>query len=83
MEYRGKCGFLELCSKVRDKLTYQINTWVGTHTCARILNKKLANSKWVSKVVVEKRQSSRKVKVYDIMAELISKYSVGITKGRA
>src|ERR1044072_6839948 len=38
---KGKCGFLALCSKVGDRHTYQIKTWVRTHTCARVLNKKL------------------------------------------
>lgn len=40
VECRGKCGFLELCSKVGEIHTYQIKTWVGTHTCARVLNNK-------------------------------------------
>jgi len=34
-------------------------------------------------IVVEKRQSTKKVNVNELMAELRSKYSVGITKGRA
>ena len=75
--------FLALCSKVGDRHTYQINTWVGTHTCARVLNNKTANAKWVSKLVVEKRKSQGKVKVSEIMSELRRKYSVGITKGKA
>ncbi|XP_058756990.1 uncharacterized protein LOC131630222 [Vicia villosa] len=83
VECRGKYGFTALCSKVGDKHTFQLKTWVGTHTCSRVLNNKSANSKWVSKVVVEKRHQSGKVKVSDLMAELRSKYLVGISKGRA
>ncbi|XP_058756954.1 uncharacterized protein LOC131630180 [Vicia villosa] len=83
VECKGKCGFLALCSKVGDSHTYQIKTWVGTHTCARVLNNKSANSKWVSKLVVEKRKSQGKVKLSEIMAELRQKYAVGITKGKA
>lgn len=40
VECKGKCEFLALCSKVGDWHTYQIKTWVGMHTCARVLNKK-------------------------------------------
>ncbi|XP_058756746.1 uncharacterized protein LOC131629959 [Vicia villosa] len=83
VECKGKCGILALCSKVGDSHTYQIKTWVGTHTCARVLNNKSANSKWVSKLVVKKRKSQGKVKLSEIMAELRQKYSVGITKGKA
>ena len=83
VECQSKCGFLALCSKVGGSLTYQIKTWVGTHTCARVLNNKSANSKWVSKLVVEKRKSQGKVKLSEIMSELRQKYSVGITKGKA
>ncbi|CAI8615148.1 unnamed protein product [Vicia faba] len=74
VECKSKCGFLALCSKVGGSLTYQIKTWVGTHTCARVLNNKSANSKWVSKLVVEKRKSQGKVKLSEIMSELRQKY---------
>ncbi|CAI8605785.1 unnamed protein product [Vicia faba] len=83
VECKSKCGFLALCSKVGGSLAYQLKTWVGTHTCARVLNNKSANSKWVSKLVVEKRKSQGKVKLSEIMSELRQKYSVGITKGKA
>ncbi|CAI8591544.1 unnamed protein product [Vicia faba] len=83
VECKSKCGFLALCSKVGGSLIYQLKTWVGTHTCARVLNNKSANSKWVSKLVVEKRKSQGKVKLSEIMSELRQKYSVGITKGKA
>lgn len=83
VECRGKCRLLALCSKVRDKHTYQIKTSIRTHTCDKVLNNESANSKWVSKVQVEKRNSSGKDKVSYIMVEFRRKYSVGIIKGRA
>lgn len=59
VECRAKCGFVALCSKLGDKHTYQLKTWVRTHSCARVLENKSASSKWVStNIVVEKRQST-------------------------
>ena len=82
VECKSKCGFLALCSKVGGSLTYQIKTWVGTHTCARVSNNKSANSKWVSKLVVEKRKSQGKVKLSEIMSELRQKYQWALPKGK-
>lgn len=48
VECKGKCDFLALCSKVGGSLAFQIITWVGTHTCARVLNNRSAKSKWVA-----------------------------------
>lgn len=36
VECRGKCDFLALCSKMGDRRTYQLKTWVGTHMCKGI-----------------------------------------------
>ena len=52
VECKGKCGFLGLCSKVGGSKTFQIKTWVGTHTCAMVLNNRSAKSKWVAKAMV-------------------------------
>lgn len=82
VEFRAKCGFLALCSKVGDMHAYQIKKWVGIHTYARVLNKKSVNAKWMSKLVVEKRKSMGKVKVSEMMSELRMKYFIGITKGK-
>lgn len=54
VECNGKCGFLALGSKFGGRLTFQINTCMGTHTCARVLNNRSSKSKWVTKVVVNK-----------------------------
>ncbi|XP_058765869.1 uncharacterized protein LOC131639388 [Vicia villosa] len=83
VECKGKCGFLALCSKVGSSKTYQIKTWVGTHSCARVLNNRCAKSKWVAKYVVNKMQSSEKVKIADIIQDIRKTYSVGITPSRA
>lgn len=53
-----KCDFLVLCPKVGHKHTYVIKIFVDTHTCARILNNKSASSKWVTKTVVKRIQTS-------------------------
>ncbi|XP_058783754.1 uncharacterized protein LOC131658483 [Vicia villosa] len=84
VECRSKCGFLAHVSKVGDRHTYQLKTWVGTHTCARVLNNKSANSQWVAKAVVEKLHSVEKVRVSEIMStDMRRNHSVGITKGKA
>ncbi|XP_058769641.1 uncharacterized protein LOC131643444 [Vicia villosa] len=83
VECKGKCGFLALCSKVGSSKTYQIKTWVGTYSCARVLNNGCAKSKWVAKSVVNKMQSSEKVKIDDIIQDIRKTYSIGITPSRA
>lgn len=74
---------MALCSKVGGSQTFQIKTWMGTHTCARVLNNRSAKSKWVAKVVVNKMQTCEKVRFADIMKDMRKNYSVGITPGRA
>ncbi|XP_058783990.1 uncharacterized protein LOC131658743 [Vicia villosa] len=83
VECKAKCGFLVLCSKVGHKHTYAIKTLVDTHTCARVLNNRSANSRWVAKHVVKKMQSSENVRIRDIMQDVRQKFSVGITVARA
>lgn len=83
VECKGKCEFLALCNKVGGRHTYQLKIWVETHICARILNNKQSNVKWVSKLVVEKRKSQGKVKFFKIMYELRMKYYVYTTKGKS
>lgn len=73
VECKGLCGFLGLCSKVGGNMTFQIKTWVGTHTCARGLNNTSAKSKWVAKVVVNKTQISQKVRIDDIIQDMRKK----------
>ncbi|XP_058741808.1 uncharacterized protein LOC131614203 [Vicia villosa] len=83
VECKAKCGFLMLCSKVGHKHTFAIKTIKDTHTCARVLDNKYANSKWVAKVVVKKMQTSDKVRICDIIQDMRINYLVGITVARA
>ncbi|XP_058742255.1 uncharacterized protein LOC131614714 [Vicia villosa] len=80
---KAKCGFLMLCSKVGHKRTFAIKTIVDKHTCARVLDNRSANSRWVAKAVLKKMQSSQDVRITDIIQDLRQNYSVGITVARA
>ncbi|XP_058749183.1 uncharacterized protein LOC131622170 [Vicia villosa] len=80
---RANCGFLMLCSKVSHKRTFAIKTIVDKHTCARVLDNKSANSRWVAKIVLKKMQTSQDVRITDIIQDLRQNYSVGITVCRA
>ena len=53
------------------------------HTCERVFDNKNVKSKWVANVMVEKFQCDSKVSMRDIIHEIRSKYSTGITKCRA
>ncbi|XP_058776819.1 uncharacterized protein LOC131651168 [Vicia villosa] len=79
----AKCGFLMLCSKVGHKRTFDIKTIVDKHTCARVLDNRSANSRWVAKAVLKKMQSSQDVRITDTIQDLRQNYSVGITVSRA
>lgn len=54
-----------------------------THKCVSVLNNKSTNSKWVSKLVMEKRKPMGKVTVYEIMIEMSIRHFAGITIGKA
>lgn len=64
---KAKCGFLVLCSKVDHNHTYAINTLVNTHICARVLNNRSANSKWVDNAIVKKMKTFEIMKIHDRM----------------
>lgn len=81
--YKGKYGFLTLVSKVGNKHMYKMKKWIGTHTCGRVLNNSSVTFKWVAKMVVTKMTSSDGVKIHDIVSEIKSNFSVGITMSRA
>ncbi|KAK2456219.1 hypothetical protein QL285_003603 [Trifolium repens] len=83
IECVNDCGFIAHYSRVGQKHTYKIKTWHGTHYCPRTLNNRFATSKWVSKSVVKKLMVTDKVKVTDIMQDMRSSYSVGISFNRA
>jgi hypothetical protein len=80
---RGNCGFLAFASKVGNKQTYRLKTYSGPHTCPRVTNNKTANSKWISKTVAKRMATSDNVKLREIVHEIRSTYSVGITMNRA
>ncbi|XP_058733542.1 uncharacterized protein LOC131605168 [Vicia villosa] len=79
----AKCGFLVLCSKVAHKHTFAIKTLVDTHTCARVLDNKSANSRWVAKHVVKRLQTSDNVRIRDIMQDIRQNFVVGIIVSKA
>jgi hypothetical protein len=85
LECKKKCGYKILCSKVGDKETYAIKTKKEdmAHTCIRSLNNKCANSKWVSKAVVKKMQTSEKVRMQDIILDMRRNYVLNITPSTA
>jgi hypothetical protein len=70
---------------VGDKETYAIKTKKEdmVHTCIRSLNNKCANSKWVSKAVVKKMQTSEKVRMQDIILDMRRNYVLNITPSTA
>ena len=65
------------------KHTFAIKTLVDTHTCARVLENKYANSRWVAKHVIKRLQSSDNVRIRDIMQEIRQKNYVEITVAKA
>ncbi|XP_058767169.1 uncharacterized protein LOC131640807 [Vicia villosa] len=83
VECKANCGFSMLCSRVGQKETFAIKTIKDTHTCARVLENRSANSRWVAKYVVKKMQTTNTVRISDIIQDMRKNYSVGITIGRA
>lgn len=79
---KGKYGFLVLVSKVGNKHTYKMKKWVGTHKCGRVLNNSFVTSKWVAKTVAARMASSDGIKICNIVFEIRSNFSVGITMSR-
>jgi hypothetical protein len=80
---KGNCDFLALVSKVGNKETYRLKKYKGPHTCPRVTNNKTASSKWVAKTVAKRLAISDTVKVREIVSEIKSTYSVGISMNRA
>lgn len=80
---KGKYGFLALVSKVGNKHMHRIKRWIGTHTCARLLNNSSTNSKWVANTVAVRMTSSGGVKLCDIVFEIKNNCYVGINTSMA
>jgi len=80
----GKCGFLALVSQVGDKHTFRMKRWYGDHTCARTMENRSANSKWVSKAVFAKMSTSDKdLSLKSIVTDMRSTHAVAIPMSRA
>jgi hypothetical protein len=81
---KGKCGYLAFCSQVGTSHTFQIKTLKPRHKCARDVKNRSATSRWVANfAVVKKLQTTNKVTLEDIMDDMRTNHSVGITMGRA
>ncbi|WOL20151.1 hypothetical protein Cni_G28953 [Canna indica] len=76
---QGSCEFIALCSRVDKTSTFRLKTLVDKHTCNRVFNNKNAKSSWVAEKVVDKVRGSSKTKLSEIIAEIQSKYSAGIS----
>ena len=74
---------MALVSKDGNKHTYINKRWFDTHTCIRVLNKISINSMWIAKTVATRLSSSGGVIIRDIVFEIISNFSVGITMSGA
>ena len=69
--FKGKCGYVVLCSQVGNNHTYQIKTLGTKHTCTRTMKNRFANSRWVANfAVVNKLQTTKKVTLEDIMDDM-------------
>lgn len=65
------------------KHTSAIKTLVDTHTCARVLDNKHVNSKWVAKHVVKRMQTFDNVRIRDIVQDIRQNFAIGITVAKA
>ncbi|XP_058783308.1 uncharacterized protein LOC131657984 [Vicia villosa] len=83
VECKAQCGFSMLCSRVGQKETFAIKTKKDTHTCARVLENRSANSRWEAMYVVKKMQTTNTVRISDIIQDMRQNHSVGITVARA
>ncbi|XP_058741866.1 uncharacterized protein LOC131614273 [Vicia villosa] len=83
VECRAKCGFLILCSKVEHKHMCTIKTIHGSHTCARVLDSRSTNNRWVAKAVVKKMQKFESVRICDIIQYMRQNYSVVMNVAKA
>jgi hypothetical protein len=64
-----KCHFTALCSKVAYNHSFKLKTWNGDHTCARVLENRSADVKFVTKYALDNMRTSE-MKVSDIMTDL-------------
>jgi len=81
---KDKCGYFAFCSQVGTSHTFQLKTLKPKHKCGKTMKNRFANSRWVANfAVVKKLQTTKKVTIEDIMDDMRTNHSVGITMGRA
>jgi hypothetical protein len=74
----SRCLFTTLCSKVAYSHSFKLKTLYGDHTCARVLENRSADTKFVTKYALDKMRTSD-MKVGDIMTNLRTHQSVGVS----
>ncbi|KAK2368956.1 hypothetical protein QL285_082115 [Trifolium repens] len=79
------CPYKVLCSQVGHSRTFAIKTEDRfiKHTCIKSLTNKAANSKWVSKHVVNQMRTSQMVRIKDIIQLMRTNFSLIITLSTA
>ncbi|XP_057440530.1 uncharacterized protein LOC130732514 [Lotus japonicus] len=79
-----ECGFIAYCANVKGTSTYKIKTLDPKHTCGRTFNNRAATAKWIAKVIEDRMMNSSTVlQVKEIIHEMRTRYSVGVSWGTA
>lgn len=73
------CGYTALVSRVVRSHTFRVKTLVPKHTCGRVFDNKNAKSEWVAKVIFDRMKCSKGMQINDVVTEVRTKYSTGIT----
>ncbi|KAK7259984.1 hypothetical protein RIF29_25648 [Crotalaria pallida] len=80
---KSDCGFVAYVARVGDSHTFRLKTLQPKHRCGRVFDNKNANTRWVSKVVLDKMRDNHDYKMVEIMDDIRRTYSTGITSWRA
>ncbi|KEH16457.1 hypothetical protein MTR_0177s0050 [Medicago truncatula] len=73
------CNYTEFVSRVAGTHTFRVKTLSQKHTCGRVFYNKNAKSDWLAKVIFEGMKSSKRLQINDVVTEVRTKYSTGIT----
>ncbi|KAJ1399869.1 hypothetical protein SESBI_29991 [Sesbania bispinosa] len=75
----------DMCKEFRvgRTTTYRLKTLVARHTCGRVFGNNNAKVGWVAKVIVNKMRSNNKVTLKEVVDDIRTTYSTGITISRA
>jgi len=73
------CNYTVFVSRVGRSHTFRVKTLSQKHTCGRVFDNKNAKSDWVAKVIFERMKSSNGLQINDVVTEVRTKYSTGIT----